>query len=118
MLGNASTLTVELVVLGADKLLGALGAVVAGGAGGADGCRTLGAQGHARGGAGEHALGEHFGGWWSGDEGQLVLRDVVRVELVELTKRCLALAACQATRKMPAACRMFALFAHQGNVTS
>jgi hypothetical protein len=48
----------------------------------------------------------------------LVLRDGVRVELVELTKRCLALAACQATRKMPAACRMFALFAHQGNVTS
>lgn len=61
MLGNAGTLAVELVVLGASKLLGALGAVVAlGGAAGAEGgCSALGAQSHARGGAGEDALGEH-----------------------------------------------------------
>jgi hypothetical protein len=64
VLGNAGTLTVELVVLGAGKLLGALGAVVAlGGAACAEGgSGALGAQSHARGGAGEHALSEHDGG--------------------------------------------------------
>jgi hypothetical protein len=63
MLCNASTLTVELVVLSANKLLRALGAVVAlsGSAEGSSG--ALGAQSHARGGgAGEHALSEHVGG--------------------------------------------------------
>jgi hypothetical protein len=69
VLGNAGTLAVELVVLGAGKLLGALGAVVSGWAGRAKGSGTLGAQGHARGGAGEHALGEHRGRLWSGDGG-------------------------------------------------
>jgi hypothetical protein len=65
VLGNAGTLTVELVVLGAGKLLGALGAVVAlGGAAGAEGSGALGAQSHARGGAGEHALSEHVVGGW------------------------------------------------------
>jgi hypothetical protein len=64
MLSNTGTLTVELIVLGARELLGALGAVVAlGGAAGAEGgCSALGAQSHARGGAGEDALGEHGGG--------------------------------------------------------
>lgn len=60
MLGNASTLAVELVVLGTRKLLGALGAVVA--LAGAEGGRSaLGAQSHARGRTGEDALGEHGG---------------------------------------------------------
>lgn len=50
VLGNASTLTVELVVLGAGKLLGALGAVIAGGgAAGAERSSALSAQSHARG---------------------------------------------------------------------
>ena len=61
MLGDTGTLAVELVVLGAGELLGALGAVVAAWAGGAEGSGTLGAQNHARGGAGEHALCEHLG---------------------------------------------------------
>jgi hypothetical protein len=61
MLSNTGTLTVELIVLGARELLGAFGAVVAlGGAAGAEGgCSALGAQGHARRGAGEDALGKH-----------------------------------------------------------
>lgn len=61
MLFNAGTLAVELVVFGARKLLGALGAVVAAWAAGAKGSGTLSTQGRARSRAGEDALGEHFG---------------------------------------------------------
>jgi hypothetical protein len=88
VLRNASTLTVELVVLGAGKLLGALGAVVAGGAGGAKRSSALGAQSHARGGAGEDALGEHVvgGGRVEIWDAQLVSWVVVAAR-AELTKR-------------------------------
>jgi hypothetical protein len=120
MLCNASTLTVELVVFSANKLLRALGAVVALSGGAEGGSGALGAQSHARGGrAGEHALSEHVGGgveWRFG----VSLVVVVRVGLMrfELTRRSLAVTEGQATRDLP----MFALFVCEkgrgGNVTS
>ena len=67
---DVSTLTVELVVLGTSKLLGALGAVVA-----AAGAGRSAGKGLARGGAGDRAGGEHGEGFgmaglgWSGDGG-------------------------------------------------
>jgi hypothetical protein len=56
MLGDARTLEVELVVLGAGELLGALRAV-----GAAGGTKGSAGKGHAGRGAGGNALGNHFG---------------------------------------------------------
>lgn len=81
VLGNAGTLAVELIVLGACKLLGLLGAVVAAGcAGGGAG------KGHARRGAGDHALGKHGDGW--GVERRAIDACCCRKAVVDESRHC------------------------------